>query len=109
MTIQLHPLPKLISSVRAKAPRCTLVGFKLLVDCSEDELVQASYKSIAENHCDLVVANDWRSLQRNEHQVLLVRDEKGKPVFERHGGVDLGRTVAGKIMQVHEAKQGVDK
>ena len=36
MIIRLKPLPKLISKVREKAPNAFIVGFKLIVDSTED-------------------------------------------------------------------------
>lgn len=70
--ILLEPLPKVISQVKRWWPECFLVGFKLLVESSEDELVAAARDSIEKNGCDLVVANNLASLQAGDHRVLIV-------------------------------------
>ena len=74
LTIQLKPLPKIISMVKQWAPRAKLVGFKLLVDSTENELYIAAAKSITDNHCDMVVANDLRDIKDNNHMVMLVKE-----------------------------------
>jgi phosphopantothenoylcysteine synthetase/decarboxylase len=72
LNIQLEPTPKLIGEIKKVLPSCKLVGFKLLVDSTEEELLAAARKSIDENHCDLVVANDLRDIKAGKHRLLLV-------------------------------------
>lgn len=76
MTINLVALPKLISKVKEWAPNTQLVGFKLLVDSSEGELEDAAMKSIKNNGCDMVVANDLSEIRRNNHTIHLVFPNK---------------------------------
>ena len=78
MNIELMPYPKLIRSVKEWCPSTFLVGFKLLVGSTEDELIEAASKSIIENKCDLVVANDYESLVSGAHELMLL---------DRHGCV----------------------
>ena len=72
MEIKLKPLDKVISKVKLWAPTAKLVGFKLLVDSTEEELIEAAQKSISSNGCDLVVANDLRDIKGNSHKIHLV-------------------------------------
>lgn len=72
LSIHLYPLPKIISTVKEKFPNKKLVGFKLLVNSSDDELVDAARSSIIKNGCDFVVANDLRDIKNNNHRVLIV-------------------------------------
>ena len=72
MVIELEPLPKIITKVRQWAPNAKLVGFKLLVDSTHDELIAAAKKSIENNKCDMVVANDLVDIKNNDHQITLV-------------------------------------
>lgn len=75
--INLEPLPKIISKVKEWAPKSKLVGFKLLVNSTtEIELYDASRKSMEENKCDLIVANDLKDIQNNNHKIYLL-DEYG--------------------------------
>ncbi len=78
LTIKLKHAPKVISQVREwskhinETPIC-LVGFKLLLNCNEEELIDACKDSIEKNKCDLVVGNEWNKLiQQQIHELLLV-------------------------------------
>jgi phosphopantothenate---cysteine ligase (CTP) len=75
MTIRLKQLPKIISRVKTWAPDAVLVGFKLLVDSTDDELIANAYKSIKDNSCDMVVANDLRDMQNNAHRLIIVKSD----------------------------------
>ena len=85
--IDLHPLPKLINRIKQWHPNCFLVGFKLLLDASELELIVAARDSIRKNGCDLVVANNLASLQQGDHQLILVTP-KNHVTFCRSQSVD---------------------
>lgn len=74
--IELIDYPKLIHQVKAWCPTTFLVGFKLLVGATQEELVTAATHSIITNRCDLVVANDYESLKAGAHELILV---------DRHG------------------------
>lgn len=73
LTIQLAPLPKLISKIKEWCQTTTLVGFKLLVSATKDELIEAANKSIETNGCDLVIANDLESIRNENHTIHIVR------------------------------------
>jgi phosphopantothenate--cysteine ligase len=72
LTIQLETAPKLIHSIKEWLPDTFLVGFKLLVDASDEDLCKAAMISIQQNHADLIVANDLSSIRRGAHEILLV-------------------------------------
>jgi phosphopantothenate-cysteine ligase len=72
LTIQLTKAPKVISNIKNWAPNTILVGFKLLVNSTKEELIQASLDSINTNNCDIVVANDLKSIKDNNHQIYLI-------------------------------------
>lgn len=80
LQIQLKTAPKLIHFIRDWSPASVLVGFKLLVKASDDELVAAAKKSMAEHHLDLCVANDLLSLKRHAHEIIIVN----KDSFKKH-------------------------
>lgn len=64
--------PRVINLVKEAAPRVTLVGFKLLSDVTDTELVRAAYTVVKDAKADLVVANDTKNLDRK----LLVTKER---------------------------------
>ena len=76
MVIKLKALPKVISQVKSWAPKAYLVGFKLLVDSTNEELIENAKKSIETNGCDMVVANDLRDIKNNEHRLIIVKPNK---------------------------------
>ena len=75
MTIDLFPLPKIISKVKNEwGYKGILVGFKLLVGSDEETLIDAAHDSVIKNGCDFVVANDLHDLKKNNHKIILVDD-----------------------------------
>jgi phosphopantothenate-cysteine ligase len=75
MSISLKPLPKVISNVKNWAPNALLVGFKLLVNSNDVELIENAKKSIVDNKCDMVVANDLRDIKNNDHRLIIVKSD----------------------------------
>lgn len=73
LNIQLTPTEKLIGKIKHFSPKSKLVGFKLLVNCSDQDLIDASRHSIRLNTCDMVVANSLNEIKRGHRVVLLVK------------------------------------
>ena len=48
--------PKIISLVKEWNPNIHLIGFKLLVDVSQEHLIQIARESLEKNQADLIVA-----------------------------------------------------
>lgn len=82
LTIKLVQLPKIIHLVKTWHPNCKLVGFKLLVGSKEYELVDAAKRSIAENGCDMIVANDLADIKDGKHKVHLVFPKTDTLLYE---------------------------
>lgn len=72
LKIELKQLPKLIYFIKHWNPDCKLVGFKLLVNSKESELISAAKRSIEDNECDMIVANDLAEIKDNNHRVHLI-------------------------------------
>lgn len=71
--IELQSLPKLISKIRHDWKYAgILIGFKLLVGSTEQELAEAAHKSVVENGCDFVVANDLNDIKAGNHKIMVV-------------------------------------
>jgi phosphopantothenate--cysteine ligase len=70
--VDLEPAPKLIHSIREWSPESFIVGFKLMVNVSETELIDTAKNSIAQHHLDLCVANDLVSIQSGTHKIFIV-------------------------------------
>lgn len=68
--------PKIIAMLHDLFPQAILVGFKLLVGTSKQELIQAGQSILLNNHCDFVFANDLEMIQGDQHLGYLL-DSKG--------------------------------
>ena len=60
--------------IRDKQPQTVLVGFKLLVNVSQEELVQVAQAALVKNRCDFVLANDLMNVHETEHEGLLINE-----------------------------------
>lgn len=72
LSLQLKTAPKVINAVKQWSDQAFVVGFKLLVNADDADLVAAANKSMAQHHLDLVVANDLASIRRGTHEVIIV-------------------------------------
>lgn len=81
LTIRLKPAEKLIGHVKEWCPSAFLVGFKLLVGESQENLLAAAVHSIQKNGCGMVVANDFLSLLAGNHEIMLVQPVDPKVVI----------------------------
>ena len=71
----LKKTPKIISLVKEWNPAIHLIGFKLLVDVTEDHLVDIARKSLVKNQADLIIANDLTQISENQHRAIFVERE----------------------------------
>ena len=72
----LKKTPKIISLVKEWNPAIHLIGFKLLVDVSEEYLIEIARKSLIKNQADLIIANDLTQISANQHQAIFVEKEE---------------------------------
>lgn len=76
--LHLIRVPKFIARVKEWSPTTFLVGFKLMVGATPEELVAVARRAGGVNRADVTVANDLRPLKEGNHTIHLVRD--GRPV-----------------------------
>lgn len=72
----LKKTPKIISLVKEWNPAIHLIGFKLLVDVSEDYLIEIARQSLIKNQADLIIANDLTQISANQHRAIFVEREQ---------------------------------
>lgn len=101
LILHLFRLPKVIKSIKkySKFPFFQ-VGFKLLSDVSDEQLIDVAYKAGLENHSDLVIANDLSKIRAGRGEVILVTPEKGAIKLKEPG-------LADKIIQFIEKRSVV--
>lgn len=79
MCIKLIKLPKILPIMRKFAPTAVICGFKLLVDSTENELLDAMKKQVDESGVDLVIGNDLRDIKANNHKLLVISQRDLSP------------------------------
>ncbi len=105
-TIEFKPLPKVISKVREWSPKSVLVGFKLLVNSPEKELIEAARKLCLDNDCDFVVANDLNNIKENEHKVIIVNKNSESELSFNNDINAQAKFVVDQIIQEYNIKFG---
>lgn len=73
----LRKTPKVIQMVKSWNPMITLIGFKLLVNVSKNELFKIANMSLNKNKADYIVANDLSEINETRHHAYLI----GKHTF----------------------------
>ena len=71
----LKKTPKIISLVKDWNPSIHLIGFKLLVNVSEDHLIEVAQASLIKNKADLIIANDLRHISEKQHLAYFVEQD----------------------------------
>ncbi|WP_216730891.1 phosphopantothenate--cysteine ligase [Streptococcus mitis] len=71
----LKKTPKIISLVKEWNPAIHLIGFKLLVDVSENHLIDTARNSLIKNQADLIIANDLTQISANQHRAIFVEKD----------------------------------
>ena len=71
----LKKTPKIINLVKKWNPAIRLIGFKLLVDVSNEELLETARASLIKNQAEIIVANDLTEISNKEHKAYLVGKE----------------------------------
>lgn len=79
MCIKLVKLPKILPIMRKLAPDATICGFKLLVDSTTAELLNAMKNQIVESDVDLVIGNDLRDIKNDDHKLTVMSKHNTTP------------------------------
>lgn len=80
--ILLEPTPKIISLFREMLPQAVIVGFKLLSQVSEAELLDTAYRLLVKNHCDYVLANDATQISGDRHHGYLIDSDRNTQIYD---------------------------
>ena len=79
MCIKLVKLPKILPIMRKLAPDAIICGFKLLVDSTTAELLNAMKNQIVESDVDLVIGNDLRDIKNDDHKLTVMSKHNTTP------------------------------
>ena len=94
----LKKTPKIISLVKEWNPAIHLIGFKLLVDVSEDYLIEIARQSLIKNQADLIIANDLTQISANQHRAIFVEKDHLQTV---HTKEEIAELLLEKIQSYH--------
>ncbi|MTB63955.1 phosphopantothenate--cysteine ligase [Streptococcus sp. zg-86] len=85
----LKKTPKVISMVKKWNPEIQLIGFKLLVNVSKEELFQVARDSLVKNQADYILANDLADISPTRHGAYLIDREQAYPAQTKEEIADL--------------------
>ena len=71
----LKKTPKIISLIKKWNPAIRLIGFKLLVNVTKEELLKTARASLIKNQAEIIVANDLTEISNKEHKAYLVGND----------------------------------
>ncbi|HEV9873221.1 TPA: phosphopantothenate--cysteine ligase [Streptococcus pneumoniae] len=94
----LKKTPKIISLVKEWNPTIHLIGFKLLVDVTEDHLVDIARKSLIKNQADLIIANDLTQISAGQHRAIFVEKNQLQTVQTKE---EIAELLLEKIQAYH--------
>lgn len=89
---------KVISLIKKNNPDTLLVGFKLLRNVGEAELMQEAARLTAQNGCDMVFANELSTIGGSGHTGLLIRD--GEVIARPEGKDKIAAMIIDKMLSI---------
>lgn len=102
--IKLVRTPKVIKVIKELQPRTVLVGFKLEVNKSKEELIQIAHQSLLANRANLVLANDLQQIEQGRHVGYIVN-----PAGEVEGVVEGKEAIAAKLLDAVAERMRFDR
>ena len=94
----LKKTPKIISLVKEWNPTIHLIGFKLLVDVTEDYIIEIARKNLIKNQADLIIANDLTQISANQHRAIFVEKDQLQTVQTKE---EIAKLLLEKIKVYH--------
>lgn len=92
----LKKTPKVISLVKEWNPAIKLIGFKLLVDVSREELFAVARDSLMKNKARYILANDLTEITADQHHAYLLDQDK---VFEAWTKAEIAQLIYEKVVE----------
>ncbi|GMA09102.1 phosphopantothenate--cysteine ligase [Tetragenococcus halophilus subsp. flandriensis] len=96
----LQKTPKVIQQMKKIQPETLLIGFKLLVDVSQQTLLTTAKQSLASSQADYILANDLAKIKGNQHPGFLI-DKEGEIVGEEQNKEGIAQLIAQTVMKHH--------
>ncbi len=97
---------KVIPLIKQNNPDTFLVGFKLLRDVEESELVNVASRMAEKNHCDLVFANQLENIGETSHKGILIKN--GEITDRLAGKKEIASSIVRNMLRVSPDKTGTE-
>ncbi|KXT76524.1 Phosphopantothenoylcysteine synthetase [Streptococcus sp. DD12] len=68
-----------------------LIGFKLLVATSQEELLNVARESLVSNQADMIVANDLQDIKGKQTHIAYLVTEEAYPVY--HNKAEIAQAI----------------
>lgn len=88
---------KVIPLIKQNNPNTFLVGFKLLRDVTESELISVANHMAEKTGCDLVLANQLSAISESNHQGILIKN--GEIIARPVGKKEIANVIVEKMME----------
>ncbi|MBJ8325515.1 phosphopantothenate--cysteine ligase [Streptococcus pacificus] len=92
----LKKTPKVIHFIKEWNPSIILVGFKLLVAVSKDDLLETARKSLTTNQADYIIANDLTEISTDAHHAYLVSESGLEEAYTKQ---DISRLIYERVIK----------
>ncbi len=90
--LKLVKTSKVITIIRDIWPEALLVGFKLEVNRTKEDLIKIARKFLKKSGSDLIVANDNKSISRNSHTAYMITGD-GKVSKPLKGKKEIAKSI----------------
>lgn len=97
LVIGLKRTKKVIPLIKQNNASTFLVGFKLLRDVDEDQLIESAAKLTVQNDCDMVFANEVSHVSENDHRGILIQN--GKIIARPTGKKVIAETIINNLFK----------
>lgn len=96
IVIGLKRTKKVIPVIKQNNPNTFLVGFKLLKDVSENELIDVTNRLAEKNECDMVFANQVAQIAEKNHSGILIKN--GEIIARPIGKKQIAETIVTEMI-----------
>lgn len=107
--IKMEKTPKIIRNVKKVLPETFLVGFKLLVNSTEEQLYDAMIDQMEKTGADMVVGNDLRDIKNNNHKLNIIYKSEASDIVEVTMENMSGACLANKLVEKIELVFGLNR
>lgn len=103
--LALKQTPKLIGMIKPLQPETILVGFKLLDNVPQEELLDVAHRLLQKNSCDFVLANDLSQICGEQHVGYLLSPDKSYIRCETNS--EIADTIVRSVLELYKKRCGV--